>query len=418
MTGGSMHGFVLIVIAGLAVVFAGGSAQAQCGGICLYENMTPDMGRSAAGAGARAQDSSTAFWNPAGMTELGDGTEVMFGLGAAFGELNPELDASTVTPNPPVVSGSNASGFSPLFGSYISMKLPFGVHFGMAVTPLYGGAVDYNQNWTGRTYVTDASLFSLLIQPSFAYAVTDWLSLGAGPAVLYTVLDERLKATQLPTAATIKISNADDWSAGGAFSALIKPMDGTRIGLYYRTQIVAKTQGSVEAPLGIDAAFDGKFTFPQGVNVSLFQQLCEKWAILADAGWTDWSQFGNIPLSAGPLGATQNRNWNDTWRTALGFQYVPTEKWTLQGGFGYDSSPVKASKLLPDFPTSEQYRFSAGVLFRPQSYVEIALSYTFEYFGDMQIDNVPLPPSNSVVLDGKYDPAYANIVGINLRVKF
>ena len=92
-----MHGLIFVVITGLAIVFAGGAAQAQCGGLCLYENMTPDMGRSAAGAGARAQDSSTAFWNPAGMTELGDGTQVMFGLGAAFGQLNPKLDAGTVT---------------------------------------------------------------------------------------------------------------------------------------------------------------------------------------------------------------------------------------------------------------------------------------------------------------------------------
>ena len=84
---------IAVVITGLALVFASGSAQAQCGGLCLYENMSPDMGRSAAGAGARAQDSSTAFWNPAGMTELGDGTQVMFGLGAAFSQVNPELDA-------------------------------------------------------------------------------------------------------------------------------------------------------------------------------------------------------------------------------------------------------------------------------------------------------------------------------------
>ena len=84
--------------------------------------------------------------------------------------------------------------------------------------------------------------------------------------------------------------------------------------------------------------------------MSLFQQVCEQWAILADAGWSDWSQFGNIPLSVGPLGATGHLDWNDTWRTAIGFQYVPTEKWTLQGGFGYDSSPVKAKKLQPVFP--------------------------------------------------------------------
>jgi long-chain fatty acid transport protein len=413
-----MHGFALIVIAGLAAVFAGRPAQAQCGAICIYENASPDMGRSGAGAGARAQDSSTAFWNPAGMTELGEGTQVMFGLGASFGELNPELDSSTITPAPPVVSGSNASGFAPLLGSYIATKLPYGIHFGMAVTTLYGGAVDYNSNWTGRNYITDATLFSLLIQPSFAYAVTDWLSLGAGPTVLYTTLDERLKASNLATAATIEIDRAEDWSAGGAFSALVKPLEGTRIGLYYRTKVVTKTKGGLEAPLGIDTTFDGKFTFPQGVNVSLFQQVSEKWAILADAGWSDWSEFSNIPLQFGVVSATQRRDWEDTWRTGLGFQYVPNPKWTLQGGFGYDSSPVDAKHLLPDIPTSEQYRFSAGVLFRPQSYLEFALSYTFLWFGDMEFDNVALPPSNNVVLNGEYKPAYANIVGVNLRVKF
>ena len=58
------------------------TAGAQCGGLCLYEVGTPDSGRSAAGAGARAQDASTAYWNPAGMTEL-EGTHVQ--VGSVFG---------------------------------------------------------------------------------------------------------------------------------------------------------------------------------------------------------------------------------------------------------------------------------------------------------------------------------------------
>jgi len=413
-----MYQFALIAIACFALVFAASPAQAQCGGICLYENTSPDMGRAGAGAGARAQDSSTVFWNPAGMTELGEGTEVMFGLGASFGDLNPELDDTTVTPTPPPVSGNNASGFAPLLGSFISTRLPFDVHFGMATTTLYGGAVDYNNSWTGRAYITEATLFGLLIQPTLAYPVTDWLSIGAGAAVLYTSLDEELRAGQDALAPTVQIDDATDWSAGAVVGALVKPLEGTRIGLTYRSEIVASTNGSVQGPLGLNPTFDGKFNFPQGVNVSLYQQVCEGWAILADAGWSDWSEFSNIPLQVGLLGATQERGWHDTWRTAVGFQYLPTEKWTLQGGFGYDSSPVDADRLLPDIPTSEQFRFAAGLLFRPQSYLEIGISYTFLWFGDMQIDNVPLPPTNNVVLDGKYDPAMVNFVALSMRVRF
>ncbi len=393
-------------------------AHAQCGGICLYENGSPELGRAAAGAGARAQDASTAFWNPAGMTEL-EGHQILFGVIGSFGYLQPRLDSATVTPDPPPFGGGNASGFAPLLGGYFTTELPYGIHFGMASTALYGGAVDYDINWTGRGYVTDASLISFLIQPSFAYAVTDWLSLGAGPAILYTTFTERVKATNFPGEPTVKIDNADAWSAGGVFSALIKPLEGTRVGIYYRTEIQADTSGGLEVPPGVNTTFDTDFTFPQGVNVSLYQQLSEAWALLADAGWTDWSAFSNIPLQAGLLPpVTQRRGWSDTARVGAGFQYTPHEKWTFQGGFGFDSSPVEPSRLLPDIPTSEQYRFALGAQVRPKEYLELGVSYQFLWFAGLDFDQVALPPTGSVVLNGDYDPNYANQVGVTLSVKF
>ena len=290
----------------------------------------------------------------------------------------------------------------------------------MASTVLYGGAVDYDTNWTGRNYVVDSSLLSFLIQPSFAYAVTDWLSLGAGPAILYTTFTERVKASlpNLPVEPTLKIDDADSWDAGGVFSALVKPFEGTRIGVTYRTEIDAETEGSFESSVDVTPTINTDFTFPQGVNVSLFQKITDTWALLADAGWTDWSAFSNIPIQVGPVSGVQERHWRDTWRIAAGVQFTPSEKWTLQGGFGYDSSPVKSSRLLPDIPTSEQYRFSAGIQIRPKDYLEISASYQFLWLAGLDFDHVALPPSGAVVLDGDYDPAYVNQAGVSLRVKF
>jgi long-subunit fatty acid transport protein len=115
---------------------------------------------------------------------------------------------------------------------------------------------------------------------------------------------------------------------------------------------------------------------------------------------------------------TQKRGWNDTWRLGAGAQYHYSGKLTFQGGFSYDSSPVRSNRLLPDIPAGEQYRFALGVQARPQDYLELSLSYQFLYFGGLSINRVALPPSNSVVLNGRYDPSFANQAGLNVRVKF
>jgi long-subunit fatty acid transport protein len=218
------------------LVFTALPAHAQCGGICLYENGLPELGRAAAGAGARAQDASTAFWNPAGMTEL-EGREVLLGVIASFGKLNPDLNAGTVTPDPQPWGGGNASGFAPLLGGYFSTELPYGIHFGLASTALYGGFVDYDCNWTGRGYVVDASLLSFLIQPSLAYSVTDWLSLGAGPRSFAPHCPDDLVNTLMWMAISI--------SSKAGLPSLLRPFSGApRVAICSTSGDLLRSRGS------------------------------------------------------------------------------------------------------------------------------------------------------------------------------
>jgi long-subunit fatty acid transport protein len=79
---------------------------------------------------------------------------------------------------------------------------------------------------------------------------------------------------------------------------------------------------------------------------------------------------------------------------------------------------VKSSRRLPDIPAGEQYRFSAGLQYRPTDYLELSLSYQFLWFANLDFDDVALPPSNAVVLNGGYGPAFANQAGFSVDVKF
>jgi long-chain fatty acid transport protein len=75
-------------------------ASVWAGGLCLYEIGTPEVGLASAGWAARAQDASTVFTNPAGMTRLRQ-SELQVGLQPLYLGVEFDLDSNTT------VSGSS-----------------------------------------------------------------------------------------------------------------------------------------------------------------------------------------------------------------------------------------------------------------------------------------------------------------------
>ncbi len=101
--------FTLAAVA-VACAFAA-TRSAQAGGIMLYEIATPDAGLASAGYASRADDASTLFKNPAGMSQL-QGTQVQGGLQALYGSVTFTPNAST-SPLLGGDDGGNAVGWLP-----------------------------------------------------------------------------------------------------------------------------------------------------------------------------------------------------------------------------------------------------------------------------------------------------------------
>jgi long-chain fatty acid transport protein len=69
-------------------------APTQAAGLWLFEQGTPDLGTAAAGRAAMANDASTAFGNPAGMTRLKD-SQLTVGTQALFPQIKFNADGSS-----------------------------------------------------------------------------------------------------------------------------------------------------------------------------------------------------------------------------------------------------------------------------------------------------------------------------------
>lgn len=300
----------------LASPLLAGSAQAQCGGLCIYEVASPQMGSSYAGAPALAQDAATAYLNPAGMTRL-EKAEILQGAYAGIFNLNFDANqGKTVPPSLPgggvspfTNSGGNVASFLPGVGTYAVIPLGEDLRFGMAINGIFGGSADYDNNWVGRTFITDVNLIILNLEPSLAYRVNDWLSIGAGLNVYYAQLDKfQFKATALPGSPTLKADGADDWQPTFSVGVLLEPREGTRIGINYRYEADLELSGG-DAP-----GFEYDFTLPQGLNVGIYHELTDDLALLFDAGWSEWDEFSQQQIIVAGTNISFSRGWKDTWR--------------------------------------------------------------------------------------------------------
>jgi long-chain fatty acid transport protein len=194
---------------------------------------------------------------------------------------------------------------------------------------------------------------------------------------------------------------------------LFTPYKSTLIGITYRSQIVHALTGSTTfLGLGANPPTSTKLVDPAEVIVSAAQNLGDKFKLLAEAGWANWSTMHDTILTVKGFSATTPQNWNNTWRLGLGGQYQALSNLMLQLGVSYDSSPTTNSKRLPDLPMDNQVRIGGGVIYKILKAVSLGMSYEYINFGRAQINNT----SANGVVSGYYTRNYADVVQISLNV--
>lgn len=166
-----------------AVLFAlsAWAASVHGAGLGVYENGSPDQGRAAAGRAAAAEDASTAWGNPAGMVLLKE-PEYISGANAMFFDVKFDPDGRTGVDGG---AGGNAGGFLPALGSFFVQPINDRLAIGTSMTGLMGAGLGYDEDWAGRYYSQEFSLMAVGFNPSVAFRVTDWLSVGATATIGY-----------------------------------------------------------------------------------------------------------------------------------------------------------------------------------------------------------------------------------------
>lgn len=382
-------------------------AASHASGFSLIEANADGQGVAYAGTGAKADNASTIFFNPAGMTLL-PGRQIVASLHA--------IDISTQFSdgNPATHDGGDAGGLSVLPNFYYAMPLTPTLWFGLGINVPFGLKTEYDPAWVGRAQGIKSEMKTVNINPSLAWRVNERLSLGVGVNAMYIAAE----LTSFAGAAGTLTVKGNDWGYGYNAGLLYEASQDTRLALSYRSQVKQHLTGDITfsgMPV-LNSGGSADITLPDSWTLSLYHRLSPRWALLADLARTGWSSFQELRVvrtNGTTLGVTPEK-WKNTFRYSLGAHYQLTARTTLRMGVGYDETPVPdAQHRTVRIPDNDRTWGAIGLGFRINGHDTLDVAYSHLFVKDAPIDNT----SNGVTVRGRYK-SRVDILGLQYTHTF
>ena len=382
------------------------SQTTHASALYFYEIGTEDTALAGAGQAARAQDASTIVTNPAGMTRLPDH---MFtgGLQAMDGDISYQLDDESRGNSP-----GDIMRFFPNASAFYTQKMNDSLYAGIGLYGNYGLGIDFG-NWAGDRLIKKSTMVAMTLSPSVAYKLSDRVSLGASVNVNYGFLS-----------LTRNVDGQDekekdhDWAMSYRLGLLMELTEQTRAGIAWTSKtdydfnVDAKARFPNLPNVEYDLPISAQVRAPQQIMLSLVHDLNREWSVMGDLGWQDWSQFGSPQITVAGQTQDKSNRLKDSWHTALGVQYRPTDQWRLNAGVAFDSSIYKSqSDVALTLPTGDEWRFATGAQYQitPESNIGFAVSYLH-----MQSSQVQSP----ALYKGSYNNPYLWFASVNYSYQF
>ena len=408
----------LAVLTGIGFLLE--AADAEASGFMIRENSAESLGTVYAGNGSRADDVATVFNNPAGMSWL-SGTQIEVGTAAVFPSMHFEGSASILGTPIPGNNDRNVGQFAVIPHFYGVLDIDERFKAGIAITVPFGNTVDYAEDWPGRYVNIKTAALTADINPNIAFHVNDRLSIAAGVSLQYLRLDLSSSIAQFlifgpGTPDGGFLLRADNWGWGYNFGLLAEPMDGTRIGLTYRSGISHRIDGSLTfsaatSPLlGLTSApASAEFNVPASIGGSITHRVTPNLSLSTDVQFTQWHTFKEVAVNSPPNPTfVFTEGYRDSWMASIGGVYRLNDTWTLRAGFGFDESPVTDGFRGTGVPDKDRYMLGLGTGFRFNDAMSLDVGYA-HYFAaghatmNSSINNTD--PLTGVLLNGRYDNA-------------
>jgi len=381
-----------------------------------------DIGPALSGITAGANNASTVFSSPAGITRL-DEPELVVGATLVVTESKFEVDESNR-------SGGSADNDTSLLGIpsfYYAHPINDRWHVGASLTVPSGFGNSYGNSWSGRYLSEESTLAFVALTGTVAYELNDQWSIGGGPIMLYADSTSKARINNLIGPDGRIELEEDGFGLGWQLGLMHEFNESARIGAVYRAEIDPDLSGKPDSddlgPLlkaGLDALglldrdIDVDFTVPEMVQLGYYQAFRDKWSFTVDTLWVNMSEFGVTHVSVDSANVSVTGEFKDTWlfSTGLRYQYRPDLAFAV-GGM-YMTSPAADSKRNIALPLDRVITIGAGVEWEWKG-LQIHNNLNYADLGDGDLDQ---DGGRAGRIEGSFDKNYAVVLDTQIIKRF
>ena len=292
----------------------------------------------------------------------------------------------------------------------------------------FGFTEDYGESSILRYNLTRVYTKSLDISPSIAYQLTSQWSVGIGPDMHYfsvqSKVHSRTEGTLAPLVGTVGDSSsrftADDWAYGGHIGLLYKYNDSTRVGINYRSRLMANLDGDSSFTLDSGGFFETNLfklpiPLPASTTLSLYHDVNPCWALMGTIAYDQWSSIKNYharyyiqpPTPDNPSGllpdVTLPQHMRNTFDVSIGTHYKINQQIMLRASFKFEQTPTQTEFRNVNFPDGTKYGLNVGARYQVNCKIALDIIYGHVYVPRMGIHDVN--PVTGAVASGHQNTA-------------
>lgn len=447
-----------LLAASVASIFTLTAGQVQAAGFQLAPQNGSGLGNAYAGQAAAAEDASTVWFNPAGMTNIRGRQAV-----GAINLIKPSdefSNSSSTTPSLPAAgplgnlghalggNGGDAGDLAAVPNAYLSWELqPNKLWLGIGLNVPFGLKTEWDSDWVGRFHAIKSEVQGINVNPSIAWKVNEMFSLGGGinimkfDAELTNAVSYRAAAVGaaavvgpgilagVPAASEgVGKVEGDDWGWGWNIGAMINFSPATRLGIAYRSEIDFTLEGDAKfsnRPAALNAIvpdgdIEADVDLPATFYLALSHQVNRQWQILADYTWTGWDSIQDLTIKRtnGTTLTSTPLNFKNSWRVGLGANYQLNDVWKLRFGVAYDETPVQDEYRTPRLPDQDRTWLAVGAQYVMSK--QLAFDFGFAYlFIDDSPSNLPNQDTPTSAPKGRLVGEYeASVAILSAQVRY